>query len=80
MKVTQDTVEESAKQRGLEPVQVHGIPEGFSFKEPDLTIDSNTYEGHYVAFVPLREWDDERHLVRALSIPALQTLFKRNNV
>lgn len=79
MKVTHDTVEESARQRGLEPVQVNGIPEGFSFKEPDVTIDKVTYPGHYIAFVPLKEWEDEKHMARALTIPALQTLFKRNN-
>lgn len=56
MKITHANVQAWAKERGLEPVQIDGIPEGFSFKEPDITIGDEDHIGGYVAYVPLSEW------------------------
>ncbi len=79
MKITLANVADFAKSRGLEPVQIDGIPELFSFKEPDIMIGDLLHEGDYVAFVPLREWEDEKAIIRTATIPALQTLFKKYN-
>lgn len=57
MKITRANVEEWAKDRGLTPVQIDGIPEGFSFKEPNITIGGKEHEGKYVCYVPLSEWN-----------------------
>lgn len=79
MKITRANVAEYAQKCGLEPVQIDGIPEGFSFKQPGITVGSSFHEGEYIAFVPLREWEDEKSSVRAITVTALQTLFKRSN-
>lgn len=52
MKWTRANVEVYAKQQGFTPVQVDSIPEGFSFKAPDLTIGDEIHQGKYMAFVP----------------------------
>lgn len=49
---TRDNLEVYAKENGLEPVQLDGIPEGFSFKSPDIDIGGIKYIGTYHAFVP----------------------------
>jgi hypothetical protein len=59
MKITRANVEVYAKKLGLEPVQIDGIPEGFSFKEPDLTIGDKTHKGRIIKFKPLAEWEDK---------------------
>lgn len=41
--------------RDLLPIQVDGIPEGFSFAKEGKTIGGVTYADSYVAFVPLQE-------------------------
>lgn len=55
MKWTRANVEEWARERGLEPVTIDGIPEGFSFKEPELTIGDEHHAGSYVAYIPLSD-------------------------
>lgn len=50
---TRANAEEHALSKGLEPVQIDGIPEGFSFKEPDLQIGEEIHVGKYVLFQPL---------------------------
>lgn len=55
MKWTRANVEEYAKRHGLEPVQVDGIPEGFSWIEPDLEIGGELHKGRGVIFEPLKE-------------------------
>lgn len=55
MKHTRVNVEHEAKQKGLEPIQIDGIPEGFSFKAPDVQIGETLHKGQYVAFVPMTE-------------------------
>lgn len=57
MKITHANVQAWAKERGLEPVQVDGIPEGFSFKEPDIYIGEKMHHGEYVAYIPLSNWE-----------------------
>lgn len=59
MRVTKANVEEYVKDRGLEPVQVDGIPEGFAFKSPDIEIGGKLHVGQYVAFVPLKHWEEK---------------------
>lgn len=51
---TKASVAEMTKMLGHNPIQVDGIPEGFSFKQEDLTIGEVTYPGKYVVFLPLR--------------------------
>lgn len=53
MRVTRVYARKMADARGYEDVQVDGIPEGFAFKEADITINGATYNGQYVAFIPL---------------------------
>lgn len=55
MKWTRANVESWTNERGLEPVQIDGIPEGFSFKEPDITINGEDHTGSYIAYIPLSE-------------------------
>lgn len=58
MKATRANVEEYAKNKGYEPVQIDGIPEGFSWKEPDITIGDVHIEGRIVKFQPLVEFNE----------------------
>ncbi len=55
MKATRANVEEYALNKGLEPVQIDGIPEGFSFREADVTIDGIEHKGRIITFEPLKE-------------------------
>ena len=41
--------------KGYTPVQIDGIPEGFSYKKADINIDGEEYVGDYVAFIPNTE-------------------------
>lgn len=56
MKATRANVELWAKERGLESVQIDGIPEGFSFKESAVTIGDQEHKGRYIAYVPMSNW------------------------
>lgn len=49
---TRQNVEDIALTKGYTPIQVDGIPEGFSFKEPNITIGGVEHEGNLVAFIP----------------------------
>lgn len=53
---TRIRVEEYAHFNGLDNIQIDGIPEQFSFKEPDVTISDKFIKGQYVAFIPLSNW------------------------
>lgn len=53
MRWTRASVEEDAIKKGLELVVIEGIPEGFSWKEPDVTIDEKVIPGKYVLYGPL---------------------------
>ncbi len=59
MKITRANVEEYANKHGLEPIQIDEIPEGFSFKEPDVKIGKATHKGRIIKFKPLADWQDE---------------------
>lgn len=59
-KVTRATVEEYAKSKGLEPIQIDGIPEGFSFIEPNITIGDINHKGRIIKFKPLADWQDNK--------------------
>lgn len=52
MRHTAANVRARAEEKGLEPTQIDGIPEGFSYKEPDVTIGGKLHVGRYVAFIP----------------------------
>ncbi len=56
MRITHADVDRWAKARGLESVQIDGIPEGFSFIKPDITIGGVEHKGEYVAYIPLSDW------------------------
>lgn len=55
MRWTRANVAEIAKSKGYEPLQEDGIPEGFSWKEPDVTIGEVTHKGRIIRFKPLTE-------------------------
>ena len=55
MRWTLQTVVKHAQDKGLDLIQVDGIPEGFSYKEPDVTIGDKTHKGRYVLYGPLGE-------------------------
>lgn len=57
MKANRVNVDEYAKEKGLEPIQVDGIPDGFAWKEPDVTIGNITHIGDYLAFLPLLDFN-----------------------
>ena len=75
MKITKESVAEYATEHGLTPVQVDGIPEGFSWIEPDLTIGKELIVGRHVGFLPLRDWN-EYHKVTAENAAELLTRYK----
>ncbi len=59
MKITRANVELYAKQKGLESIQIDGMPEGFSWKEPDITINGKEIKGRIIRFKPLADWQDK---------------------
>lgn len=61
MKWTRANVEYYATQKGWEPVQIDGIPEGFSWKQPDITINGKDYEGRVFTFEPLTDNEPKEH-------------------
>ena len=56
MRITRANVDQYAKEKGLEPIQIDGIPEGFSFIEPDIQINGVLHKGRIIKFKPLEEW------------------------
>lgn len=58
-KVTRASVEEYVKDKGLSPVQIDGIPEGFSFRESELMIGDIVHKGRIVKFKPLADFSDK---------------------
>ncbi len=57
MKATRASVEQWANDKGLEPVQIDGTPEGFSFKEPALTVNDVEHKGRIFKIKPLSEFE-----------------------
>lgn len=74
-KTTLASVTKHAQERGYEPVQIDGIPEGFSYKIPDITISGVAHMGGYIAFVPLVAW--EYAIVRAQDEEQLLTNYNK---
>lgn len=77
MKITRASAEEWASKRGYKPVQIDGIPEGFSFRTPDVTIGNSTHFGRFIALVPLAEWDGEDVKCEATTEHHLLELFNK---
>lgn len=71
MKVTRVSVETDCTEAGWEPVQIDGIPEGFSWKMPDVEIGGVNHIGDYVAFIPLAEVERQPFKVVASTIEGL---------
>lgn len=59
MKITRANVEQYAQERGFEPIQIDGIPDGFAWKTPDVTINDQTHLGKIIKFKPLADWADK---------------------
>jgi len=58
MKITKANVEKYIENKGYEPIQIDGIPEGFSFKEPSVNINGVEHQGRIIKFKPLSDWQD----------------------
>lgn len=52
-KITRVNIGKYVESKGLKAIQIDGIPEGFSFIEPDIKIGDKVHTGKLVAFVPL---------------------------
>jgi len=65
MQITRTNVEQYAKNKGLEPIQIDGIPEGFSFKVADVVIGSVEHKGGYIAFIPGKAESLEKSIIKA---------------
>jgi hypothetical protein len=63
MRITRANVERYALSKGLEPVQEDGIPDGFVWKEPDITIGGKEHKGRIIKFKPLTDWDDKEAII-----------------
>lgn len=56
----------------FELLQIDGIPEGFSFKEPNINIGGIEHQGNFVAYVPLTDI-----ILKALTVEKLLELWKK---
>lgn len=59
MKITRVNVEEYARKKGWELINEPTIPDGFVWKEPDITIGTQEIKGRIIRFKPLADWQDE---------------------
>lgn len=59
MKITRANVEDYALSKGLEPTQIDGFPEGFTWKESGIKIGETITKGRIIKFEPLAEWEDK---------------------
>ena len=59
MRITRANVEAYAKEKGLEPLYIDGVIDGFAWKEPDLQIGGTLHKGRIIKFKPLGEWDKD---------------------
>lgn len=74
MTTTLAYIEEMVAHLDLTPVQIDGIPEGFSFQTPVLTISGKPHGGgDYVAYIPL---SNPLRSVMSPNIVNLQKLYK----
>ncbi len=79
MNMTRANVEEHAKAKGYEPVQIDGIPEGFSFRKPDVNIGGVSHIGQFIAFIPLADWDNDSTVLASTPNDLLNAYNKKNN-
>ena len=64
MKTTRAQVDVFIKDKGLEPIQIDGIPEGFSFIKRVDRVHGNLYEvGYLVGFRTSKDWADKEAIV-----------------
>jgi hypothetical protein len=70
MKNTLANVKPRAEEAGYIPIQIDGIPEGFSYITPLLQIGNNITGDDYVAFVP-----NGTAIVKATTIKELLELY-----
>ena len=64
MKTTRASVEEYAKEHGLELYQIDGIPEGFSFIKFNERLIGDVYDhAQLVAFLPNVSWHYDRAMM-----------------
>lgn len=63
MKITRANVEQYAKEKGLKLIQINEIPDGFAWKEPNITISSKTYKGKTLIFKALSDWADKDAII-----------------
>lgn len=52
---TRANVAEYAKEKGLEPVNIEGIPDGFVWKAPDLAFNGVPIVPDMTLFIPLTD-------------------------
>ncbi len=57
MKTTRANVEKYCLAKGYTLEQKDSIPEGFSWREPDLQIGDKLHKGRLVTFKPLEEFE-----------------------
>lgn len=78
MKITRAYAEEYAKEKGYEAIQIDGIPEGFSYTLPDITIGGIEHKGGFIAFVPLGDMlrSDRKTIVQAMTKENLLEQYK----
>lgn len=78
-KTTLHAVTQYATERGLEPIQLDYIPDGFAYKSPDITIGAKTHKGEYIAFSPNVSWESPHAIIRAEDEETLLIQFKKHN-
>jgi len=71
-KNTRAAVAKYAEEEGWHPIQVDGIPEGFSFLKDGITISNTVIANIYIAFPPMSEG-----LVKTDDINKLLSLYKQ---
>lgn len=72
MKWTRALVEQEAQRKGLEPIEVQGIPSPFIYKFPDIQVGERIIKGQYVVYVPMTD-----KVERAYDLDILLDLYKQ---
>lgn len=75
MKITRENVAEYAQEKGLEPVQIDGVPEGFSFLGPHIKIGNVTHVSNFIGFIPLADWDDPSATIKSKLVHEFTELY-----
>lgn len=77
MTTTRALVLQEAADKGWEAVQIDGIPEGFAWQAPDVTIGGTLHPGRYYAFIPLSLWGSMDSRVSAIDEQTLLVNYKK---